>query len=127
MDDQQRHQRQTPHTGRWAWQLTGTSSLTQAIAGLPDGTYTLSVWVRASAAGAQLYARGFGGTDRTSVHRQRDGLDARDTDRNRRQQRPLRGGRDHLGSDGDRGAVRGQQRPTLCQRQPPDALLIPQS
>ena len=33
---------------------------------MPNGTYTLSVWVRASAAGAQLYARGFGGTERTT-------------------------------------------------------------
>jgi hypothetical protein len=57
---------QTGHTGRWSWQLTGTSSLSQAIADLPNETYTLSVWVRASAAGAQLYARGFGGTDRTT-------------------------------------------------------------
>ena len=57
---------QTPHTGRWSWQLTGTSSLTQAIASLPNGTYNLSVWVRANTAGAQIAALGFGGTDKTA-------------------------------------------------------------
>ena len=55
------------HTGRWSWQLTGTSSLDQAIAGLSNGTYTLSAWVKSSAAGAQLYAKGFGGTDKTAA------------------------------------------------------------
>ena len=58
---------QTPHgAGRWSWQLTGTSSLSQTISGLPSGTYTLSAWVRAGSAGAQLAARGFGGTDKTA-------------------------------------------------------------
>jgi hypothetical protein len=55
------------HTGHWSWQLTGTASLDQAIANLPNGTYALSVWVKSSAAGAQLYAKGFGGTDKTSA------------------------------------------------------------
>jgi hypothetical protein len=58
---------QTPHgPGRWSWQLSGTSSLSQTITGLPNGTYTLSAWVRPSAAGAQLAARGFGGTEKTT-------------------------------------------------------------
>jgi hypothetical protein len=58
---------QTPHgPGRWSWQLTGTSSLSQTIANLPNGTYTLSAWVRPGSAGAQLAARGFGGTDKTT-------------------------------------------------------------
>lgn len=58
---------QTPHgPGRWSWQLTGTSSLSQTISSLPSGTYTLSAWVRAGSAGAQLAARGFGGTDKTA-------------------------------------------------------------
>jgi hypothetical protein len=58
---------QTPHgPGRWSWQLTGTSSLSQMIANLPNGTYTLSAWVRPGSAGAQLAARGFGGTDKTT-------------------------------------------------------------
>lgn len=52
------------HTGNWSWQLTGTSSLDQVIPNLPNGTYTLSVWVKSSAAGGQLYAQGFGGTDK---------------------------------------------------------------
>jgi hypothetical protein len=56
---------QTPHTGRWSWQLTGTSSLSQAIAGLPNATYALSLWALASATGAQVRVSGFGGTDVT--------------------------------------------------------------
>jgi hypothetical protein len=56
---------QAGHTGRWSWQLTGTSSLTQSISALPNGTYTLSVWARADVAGAQIRASGFGGTDMT--------------------------------------------------------------
>ena len=55
------------HTGRWSWQLSGTSSLDQTVTGLSNGTYTLSVWVKSSAAGAQLYAKGFGGTDKTTA------------------------------------------------------------
>ena len=55
------------HTGRWSWQLSGTASLDQKITGLSNGTYTLSVWVKSSAAGAQLYAKGFGGTDKTTA------------------------------------------------------------
>jgi hypothetical protein len=52
------------HTGRWSWQLTGAASLDQEVANLPNGTYTLSAWVKGSGAtGAQLYAKGFGGTD----------------------------------------------------------------
>ena len=53
------------HTGNWSWQLTGTASLDQAIT-LPNGTYTLSAWVKTSAAGGQLYAKGFGGTDKAA-------------------------------------------------------------
>jgi hypothetical protein len=54
------------HTGRWSWQLSGTSSLDQGVTNLPSGTYTLTVWVKSSAAGAQLYAKGTGGTDKTA-------------------------------------------------------------
>ncbi len=52
-------------TGRWGWQLAGTSSLNQRLTGLPNGTYTLSAWIKASAAGASLSAKGFGGTDKS--------------------------------------------------------------
>ncbi len=55
------------HSGHWSWQLSGTASLSQAIASLPNGTYTLSVSVKSSAAGAQLFAKGFGGTDKTAA------------------------------------------------------------
>jgi hypothetical protein len=51
------------HSGRWAWQVSG--SLDQSIANLPNGTYTLSAWVKSSGTGGQLYAKGFGGTDKT--------------------------------------------------------------
>jgi hypothetical protein len=50
------------HTGRWGWQLSGGGSLEQKVVGLPNGTYKLSVWVKGAASGAQLYAKGFGGT-----------------------------------------------------------------
>jgi hypothetical protein len=52
------------HTGNWSWQLTGAATLDQQLSGLPNGTYTLSAWIKGSGAtGAQLYAKGFGGTD----------------------------------------------------------------
>ena len=54
------------HTGNWSWQLTGTASLDQSIV-LPNGTYMLSVWVKSSGAGGQLYVKGFGGTDKTAA------------------------------------------------------------
>jgi hypothetical protein len=55
------------HTGRWPWQLSGSASLGQQATGLPSGTYTLSAWIKGSgAAGAQLYAKGFGGTDKST-------------------------------------------------------------
>ena len=53
------------HTGNWAWQVSG--SLDQQIASLPSGTYTLSAWVKSSGTGGQLYAKGFGGTDKTTA------------------------------------------------------------
>jgi hypothetical protein len=40
----------------WFWRLTGSSSLDRTVT-LPNGTYTLSVWVKSSATGAQLYAK----------------------------------------------------------------------
>jgi hypothetical protein len=47
------------HTGNWSWSLSG--SLDQKIAGLPNGTYTLSVYAKGGS--GTLYAKGFGGTD----------------------------------------------------------------
>jgi hypothetical protein len=55
------------HTGHWSWQLTGTASLAQTISELPNGTYTLSAWIKSSASGGQLYAKGFGGSDKTGA------------------------------------------------------------
>jgi hypothetical protein len=52
-------------TGRWGWGLSATSTLNQRLTGLANGTYTLSVWVKATGAGASLSAKGFGGADKT--------------------------------------------------------------
>jgi hypothetical protein len=55
-------------TGRWSWQLSHTASydatIEQSVAGLPNGTYSLSVWVKSSGGQsvAQIYAKGFGGS-----------------------------------------------------------------
>jgi hypothetical protein len=51
------------HTGRWSWQLSANGTLQQQVAAIPDGTYTLSVSVKATGAGGQLAAKGCGGTD----------------------------------------------------------------
>jgi hypothetical protein len=58
------------HTGNWKWRLSATaayqSSITQSVTGLPDGTYTLDAWVESSGGQsvAQLFARGFGETEK---------------------------------------------------------------
>lgn len=57
------------HTGNWMWRLSATaayqSSITQAVTGLPNGTYTLAAWVESSGGQsvAQLFATGFGGAE----------------------------------------------------------------
>ncbi|HVY37147.1 MAG TPA: family 43 glycosylhydrolase, partial [Polyangia bacterium] len=51
------------HTGRWSWQLASGGTLEQRIAGIPDGTYKLSVFAKTTGGSGQLYARGCGGTD----------------------------------------------------------------
>jgi hypothetical protein len=45
-------------TGNWSWQINGNGSLSQGVADLPDGTYTLAVWAKSSGAGAELYVSG---------------------------------------------------------------------
>lgn len=52
-------------TGNWSWQLTDNASLSQSIAGLPDGVYTLSIWSKSSGAGATLAIKNHGGADKT--------------------------------------------------------------
>jgi hypothetical protein len=58
------------HTGNWSWQLTGTAAyqatLNQALANLPNGTYTLSVWAKSTGGQttANLYAKGYGGSEK---------------------------------------------------------------
>jgi hypothetical protein len=47
--------------GNWGWQLKAGASITQRIDSLPSGKYTLSAWVKASAAGATLEVTGHGG------------------------------------------------------------------
>lgn len=47
--------------GNWSWQLTGNGSLSQSLTKLPNGTYTLSVWAKSSAAGAALSVQNHGG------------------------------------------------------------------
>lgn len=49
-------------TGRWGAYLTGAKTLSQTVTDLPNGTYSLSVWIKSSGAG-QLFAKGFGGGD----------------------------------------------------------------
>jgi len=53
------------HTGRWSWQVAANGSLEQQVVGIPDGTYKLSVSVKASGTGGQLSAKGCGGADTT--------------------------------------------------------------
>lgn len=50
-------------TGNWSWQINGNGSLSQGVVDLPNGTYSLSVWTKSSAAGAELYIGG-GGADK---------------------------------------------------------------
>lgn len=49
-------------TGRWGAYITGTKILSQTITELPNGIYSLSVWIKSSGAG-QIFAKGFGGGD----------------------------------------------------------------
>ncbi len=53
-------------TAKWSWQLGGGASLAQSVANLPNGTYTLSIWAKSSAAGAELYVKNYGGPDMTA-------------------------------------------------------------
>jgi hypothetical protein len=50
-------------TAKWSWQVSANGSLQQQVNGIPDGTYKLTVWAKATTSGAQLYAKGCGGTD----------------------------------------------------------------
>jgi hypothetical protein len=55
------------HTGHWSWQLTSQATLDQTVTSLPNGSYTLSVWVKSSGGQtlAQIGASNFGGTAKT--------------------------------------------------------------
>ena len=53
--------------GNWSWQLTGNATLSQSLVELPNGTYTLSVWAKGSAAGATLYVKNHGGAMATAT------------------------------------------------------------
>ncbi|RYZ07608.1 MAG: beta-xylosidase [Myxococcales bacterium] len=52
-------------TGNWAWQLATAGSLSQAAEGLPNGTYTLSVWAKSTAEGGKLSMEEHGGAAAT--------------------------------------------------------------
>jgi hypothetical protein len=58
------------HTGNWSWQLTDAAAyqatLNQAVANLPNGTYTLAVWAKSTGGQtvANLYAKGYGGSEK---------------------------------------------------------------
>ncbi|HEY4187510.1 MAG TPA: family 43 glycosylhydrolase [Polyangia bacterium] len=60
-------------TGNWSWQLAATgayqATLSQTVAGLPAGTYTLSVWAKSTGGqtSAQLFARGCGGAEQDAA------------------------------------------------------------
>ena len=60
------------HTGNWGWQLTSTddydATIAQSLTGLPNGSYTLSAWVKSSGGQtqAELYVSGFGASELTS-------------------------------------------------------------
>ena len=54
------------HTGRWSWQLNANGTLEQQATAMPDGTYTVSVWAKATGSGGQLMAKGCGGADSTT-------------------------------------------------------------
>ena len=54
------------HTGRWSWQLNANGTLEQQATAMPDGSYTLSVWAKATGSGGQLMAKGCGGADSTT-------------------------------------------------------------
>ena len=56
----------TTHSGNFAWQLADAASVTQTRTGLPNGTYTLSVWARGTGSGT-LQAKGFGGSDMSTA------------------------------------------------------------
>jgi hypothetical protein len=44
------------HSGRWSWELSGASSVSQKVTGLPNGTYKLAVWTKGDA--GLLFAKG---------------------------------------------------------------------
>jgi hypothetical protein len=56
----------TFHTGRWSWVLNANGTLEQQATAMPDGTYTFSVWAKATGSGGQLMAKGCGGADSTT-------------------------------------------------------------
>ncbi len=53
-------------TGNWSWQLASGGSLSQTVSTLPNGNYTLSIWCKSSAAGAELTVKNYGGAERSA-------------------------------------------------------------
>jgi hypothetical protein len=54
-------------TANWSWQLNGTASLRQTIESLPNGKYTLTVWTKSSATGAQVLVQNHGGAQMSAA------------------------------------------------------------
>jgi glycosyl hydrolase family 43 len=52
------------HSGRWSWQLSGASSVSQKLTGLPKGDYTLAVWAKGGA--GSLFAKGCAAADKAA-------------------------------------------------------------
>lgn len=54
-------------TGRFGLNLTGSKTVSQSV-NLPNGTYTLSAWVKSSGGqpSSTLFAKGFGGADKSA-------------------------------------------------------------
>lgn len=57
---------QDGRTGRWSWWLSGSSSLSQTVEELPNGTYTLAVWAKSNSPGAELFIQDHGGATMTA-------------------------------------------------------------
>lgn len=52
-------------TGNWSFQLASGGTLKQAIADLPNGSYTLAVWAKSNGSGAAISVTEHGGAERT--------------------------------------------------------------
>jgi hypothetical protein len=54
-------------TGNWSWQLAPSGSLSQMVASLPNGTYTLTLAAKSTGTGAEVSVKNAGGAALTLV------------------------------------------------------------